>query len=120
MPFKYIEFEDWLLANNYVSMFEAWVDEDYDRWEAPSVDRDDNSKGYTFDNMTLMTWGQNCEKSHKEAEKAVGQYDLEGSLLATYVSSVEACSITNINQVSITSRCRGEGKTAGGFIWRYL
>lgn len=45
-------------------LFNHWVNSGYSRWLAPSLDRLDDSKGYSFDNIQLCTWSEN-KKRHK-------------------------------------------------------
>ena len=50
--------------------------------------------------------------------KPVCQYDLNGSLLNTYNSRIEAMQKTGVNDSSIYFCCNRITKTAGGWIWR--
>lgn len=63
-----------------------------------------------------------CPKCSKENRiihnaKSVIQLSLVGTVIAEYPSAMEAERQTGIK--SIHKVCRGEGKTAGGFIWKY-
>ncbi len=58
------------------------------------------------------------EKDNRK--KPVFQFDLEGNLLAEYISASEASRKTNVFKSCITKCCRGERKTSGGFIWKYF
>lgn len=52
-------------------------------------------------------------------KKEVLQYNLNGNLLAKYVSASEASRKSGISKTCITRCCRGERKHSSGFIWRY-
>ena len=53
----------WMTAHViFKKLYDNWIASDYDRWLIPSVDRLDNSKGYSFDNIQLMTWKENDAK----------------------------------------------------------
>ena len=52
--------------------------------------------------------------------KPVAQYDLDGSLVATYKSQSEAARATGINRYCISNVFRGHQHTAGGYYWRYV
>ena len=49
----------------------------------------------------------------------VQQYSKEGELIAEYDTSKEAWRQTGISDTTIGLVCKGKGKTAGGFVWRY-
>ena len=51
--------------------------------------------------------------------KIVLQYTTDNILIGEFVSASEASRQTNINANCIRDCCRGNQKTAGGFIWRY-
>ena len=52
-------------------------------------------------------------------KKEVLQYNLNGNLLARYVSASEASRKTGVSKTCITRCCRGERESSGGFIWKY-
>lgn len=52
--------------------------------------------------------------------KAVAQYDLNGNLLNTFSSLLEAKKATGITDAQISACCCGRNMTAGGFIWRHI
>lgn len=49
----------------------------------------------------------------------VAQYSLSGEFISVFQSLKEAASKTGINSKIISSCCKGNKKTAGGFIWKY-
>lgn len=51
--------------------------------------------------------------------RAVFQYDKEGNLIQEFGGVLEASRKTEINHRYISATCRGEQKTAGGFVWKY-
>ena len=52
--------------------------------------------------------------------KKVIQYDLTGKEVARYFSASEASRKTGFSKTCITRCCRGERKSSGGYIWKYL
>ena len=50
---------------------------------------------------------------------AVLQYDKSGKFIAEYKSAREAWKQTGISDTTIGLVCKGKGKTAGGYIWKY-
>ena len=47
------------------------------------------------------------------------QYDKSGNYIAEYKSAKEAWRKTGISDTTIGLVCKGKGKTAGGFVWKY-
>ena len=63
------EFTTWLYENNFKTLYDNWVDADYDKMVKPSADRLDDDLGYSFDNIRLVTWQENCNKGRKKGMK---------------------------------------------------
>lgn len=59
---------------------------------------------------------RNIGKSHS---KPVQQLTLDGKLIATFQSQIEAERQTGIHQGNICQVCKGNLKQTGGFLWRY-
>ncbi len=122
------ELRDWLYSQKeFHEIYNTWVESNYDRNLAPSVDRDDDYKPYSFDNIEITTWGENAKKSYKEAKsgkngkrnKIVQQFTLDGEFIAEYVSSMEAERQTGNYHSHITNNCKGKHNHIGGFIWKF-
>ena len=57
------QLREWLYSQpNFDQLFLEWTNSGHDTMLIPSVDRIDNSIGYTFSNIQLMTWQENCKK----------------------------------------------------------
>ena len=52
--------------------------------------------------------------------KRVGQYTLDNVFIQEFQSIVSAAKSININRSGVSCALRGNRKTAGGFIWKYL
>ena len=90
------ELKEWLYKNNFKSLYDNWVNSDFDKSKKPSVDRLDDFKPYSFENIRLVTWEEN--KAHQSQDmlnatgtsgrccKAVIQHDRYGNVLAEYHS----------------------------------
>lgn len=64
---EYLSKDEWTewckkTQKTFMSLWYNWVESGYKRKLAPSVDRIDNSKGYTPDNMQWITQSQNSSK----------------------------------------------------------
>lgn len=47
------------------------------------------------------------------------QYDKNGNYIKEYSCAKEAYKITGISDTTIGNVCKGKGKTAGGYVWKY-
>lgn len=122
------ELEAWMFGQEkFHSLFNKWVESDYDYMLVPSVDRIDDYKPYTFSNIQLMTWEENKEKGHedirnnknKKKNKPIIQFSIYGERLNDYDSAMIAEHSTGIAHENIAKVLKGKRKTAGGFIWEY-
>ena len=64
----------------------------------------------------LQSW--TIERKLK-ARKPVNQYDLQGNFIKTFTGIREAGATLGIKSGHISSCCKGERKTIGGYKWRY-
>lgn len=124
------EFKDWLFSQELFNIiYDKWVKSGYEKDLKPSVDRLDDYKGYSFDNIRLITWGENRTKQNDDIRlarstsgeqcKAVLQFDKQMNLIAEFCSANEAARELKIFQGNISATCAGRRKIAGGFIWKY-
>lgn len=108
-------------------LYNNWMESGYKRNMKPSIDRLDDYKGYSFDNIRLVEWGVNFRRSHRDrlngvnnkTSRAVLQYDLEGNFVKEYYSIKQAERETGICNSHIGATCKGKQKTSGGFKWQY-
>jgi hypothetical protein len=114
----------------YDKLFTAWVKSGYLTKLKPSIDRLDDTIGYTPDNIQLVTWEQNNNKAKQHQRlgilntakplKQVIQYTLDNIFIQSFISSQEASRVTGVNQRNISQVCIGKRITAGGYIWRHV
>ncbi len=119
-------FKDSPVANK---LYREWKLSGYRKGLRPSVDRLDDSYGYSLGNIQLMTWAENKAKGHADKKsgrmkkcnnKAVIQMDLDGSFIAEYHSVAEVSRVLGINRRNIAQCCTvSNRKTAGGFKWKF-
>jgi len=125
------ELRIWIFSKiEFGPLYQKWVESDYNKNLSPSIDRKDDKKGYSFDNIQLMTWGENKAKAEADMrsgkikhghrpQKTVIQYKLDGEELNKFVSAQDAKRQTGVSCGNLASCCRGERETAGGYRWRY-
>ncbi len=118
---KYLE--DWLLNDWLFNLLYAnWVNCGYQTDMKPSLDRENDLLGYCFSNqLNVMTFRENYLQSasavRNKYKTPVYQYSKDKEFICHFPSALEASKETGIGQGGISSVCRGEAPTAGGFFW---
>jgi hypothetical protein len=124
------ELREWLFSQNkFHVLYENWVNSNYNTYLKPSIDRSDNCKPYTFDNIQLGTWKDNQLHEghdikngiliHNNPIKSVIQLDRNHDIINTFISISEAGRITGIHKSGIARACKKEYSTSGGYYWTY-
>jgi len=122
------DLREWLFGQQlFHRLYSEWKESGYLKELAPSLDRRNDYKPYTFDNIRLTTWKVNKAKGESDRKnginnkvnKAVLQFTRKDKFIAEFHSSMEAQRQTGIYSSNIGHTCRNERKTAGGFIWRF-
>lgn len=125
---------NWLIYNGIIEKFRHYINSGYLKDVKPSIDRIDDYKGYSFDNMQLITWKENRLKgvksekhkinssiiNKKNFSKTVYQYDKSYNLINTFSSCVEASIVTKIHAVDINRVCLSQRKSSHGFYFSYI
>ena len=63
--------------------------------------------------------GAGCPRCTNHLKRIVLQYDKDNKLIKKYDSVSTASKSTGIHTTSISNACKGNAKTAGGYIWKY-
>lgn len=123
------EFSKWVMGqSNFIDLYDKWVSSNYCRWQKPSVDRIDENKTYSFDNIRLVSWLDNHNSAVNNKKMGLGnqgkrcrsimQFTFDGKLIAEYVSGAEATRVTRI--YGTCNAAMGSKFFAGGYIWIYV
>jgi hypothetical protein len=77
-----------------------------------------------IENLEFCTQSHNVKEAYrigleKKAGRRVEQYTKDMELIKLWDSVSEAQRYLGIEATNIVKCCRGKGKTAGGFVWRY-
>ena len=78
-----------------------------------------------LENLNLMTpkentnWGTGIERSTKKRSKPVLQFTLDDVFIKEYPSTKQVERELGFDNSSIAKCCKGKGKTAYNFIWKY-
>lgn len=62
---------------------------------------------------------ETCRNIGKSKEKPVEQFTIDGELVGRWDSGRKASIATGIDSTRISKVCKGQRKTAGGFVWRF-
>ena len=121
------ELKDWLYDNGYKEIYDNYVKSNFDKWMKPSVDRKDDYKSYSLDNIQLGTWKDNQLHQNNDILnglnksgaicKPVLQFDINGNLLAEYVSFSSAYRINGFSMERSLKSGKPDRKTNS--IWKY-
>jgi len=121
------ELAGWMYKNGFQLLYDEWVIKNYKKEYKPSVDRKDDFKPYSINNIILGTWADNANKQYEDIRNARGtsglmckgvhQYTVAGVYVAMYVSQSEAYRQTGVNNKSISACCNNKALTAGGYKW---
>ena len=96
------ELKEWLYSQKlFHLLYDNWSRLDFQSDYAPSVDRKEDSIGYTMNNIQLMTWKENYKKACSDrksgvnncSNKAVVQMDLDGNIIGEFHSTSSSRSI---------------------------
>lgn len=120
------EFVKWMYKNNYKFLYDKWVESGYEKDKKPSVDRLNDFKGYSFDNIRLVTWMDNRKKQYEDIRNGVGtgglrvkalykfsKYKNIISIYVSYSSAVRDVGYSLEYQIKNKKTCRN------GFFWSY-
>ena len=90
------EFKEWLYKNDFKTLYDNWVNSNFNKNKKPSADRLDDFKPYSLNNIRLVTWEENKLHQHYDILNAIGtggqrcktviQLDKNGNILAEYHS----------------------------------
>lgn len=120
---------EWVLSQpEYDEIYKAWVLSGYDKNYTPSIDRIDDYKPYTKENIQITWWSENNKKrcldmmlgKNNKVNKKIIQKDVHGNAIAEHYSIGSAARKTNVSRESISLCCRGKTSSAGGYCWDYL
>ena len=116
--------ERFLVDPRFLQLHQAWLALGCPYREKPSVDRIDPLKGYTLENVQIMTWAENHAKGMAEASLTHGhgviQLDMNGNEIARFESMAEASAKTGVCRSSLPKACDGRYRQCGGYRWRYV
>lgn len=110
-----------------------WIKSNYNPELIPSVDRLNNSKSYTLDNIEIVTWKVNKERARAAIRKQelyastllngghrkVSCFDKDGSLVNDFISLAEASRATGYTHQQISRACSTKYTYLEKYFWCY-
>ncbi len=120
------ELKEWLYNNGFKKLFDNWVNSNYQKQLKPSVDRIDDFKSYSFDNIQLGTWQDNhnhqvmdilngVNKSGARCKPILQFY--KNNLIARYVSYNSAKRVVGYSFEKLINTGKPDRKNK--FVWYY-
>jgi hypothetical protein len=119
--YSWEQFSQWLIKKtNFLNLYLFWKSVNYDKNFVPAVLRINSSKPYSLDNLKVTTAKFARTLCSKKREKKVIQLDKQGKKIATFCNAKVASEFINYKFFSnIHLVCKGQKKSAGGFMWKY-
>lgn len=121
-----IELREWFETQNiFDTLYSDWINSWCNNKLKPSIDRLDDYKPYSTDNIRLVTWKENRDKYYKDAInwintkqcKSVKQLSINGKIINTFYSIQEAHRRTWIH--NIQRCCVWLQPIAWGYVWKF-
>lgn len=126
IPYSKPELSEWMHRKGFKSIYDNWIESGKDKDLKPSVDRLDDFKGYSLDNIRLGTWLENRQHQHRDILNGVGtsgarckplyKFDDEFNIIESYVSYSQA--VRSIGY-SLEYQIKKKVKCRSGFYWSY-
>jgi hypothetical protein len=120
------ELKEWLYNNGFKKLFDNWVNSNYQKKLKPSVDRIDDFKSYSFDNIQLGTWQDNHNHQVKDILNGVNKSGArckpilqfyKNNLIARYVSYNSAKRVVGYSFEKLINTGKPDRKNK--FVWYY-
>lgn len=119
------ELHKWCISDTkYMTLFNDWIESGYEKDLKPSIDRLDDYKGYSFDNIQVMTWKENNNRYDQDIKngintkrcRAIKRISKDGEVVE-YYSVSEAI---RQNGRYVIDGLRARSSMAKGYIWKYI
>ena len=129
------ELLDWVVNQpNYEQLFNDWKDSGFSQDRSLSIDRLDDYKPYSFDNIRLVDWETNNKKGSESQItgdntkncRAVRQLTMDGIPIQDFHSVKAAARTLGISASGIQEAAQGfrynksPAYSAGGYKWEYV
>jgi len=117
------EFQEKFMDNKrFIRLHKEWLKSGCKKEMKPTVDRMNCTKGYTLNNIQILTWAENRYKQRMEFKliRAKKCYmHLNGKIIKIFNSQREAIIKTGLSQGNLSEALNGKRRTCGGYNWSY-
>ena len=111
---------------DYMRHYYSWVISNYSKDYAPSFDRKDDYKGYSFDNIQIMYWFENNNKGSLDVKEGRNNKHSK-AVTGTNIKTGEKVSFHSINEAGRNGFCsslvglcaKNKRNKHNGFTWEY-
>lgn len=126
LPYTKKELSEWMHDNGFVELYLKWKKSGFSSKLKPSVDRIDDSCGYSFCNIRLVTWGENRVHQASDIINAVGPSGSRCKKVLKMNENMEI--IREYKSFSEARRCEGYSmeypikngtRCKNGYFWSY-
>lgn len=115
--------ELYLYNQKFNLLYNAWVKNGFKFSDKPSIDRIDPYKGYTVENIQILSCSENRAKGVLEVaikkHKPIIALDLKGNFIERFRSLKDAAILLNLNQGLISAVLTGKRTHTGGYKFVY-
>lgn len=117
-----------LTNTNFLTLYNTWKQSNYEKDLSPSFDRLDDSFGYSFNNLRLVTWQENNEKMYDQRfsgkrvttqNKIIGKFTLDGIFIEQYPSIAKAARDNNVIRTNLNQAVK-QNIPRFGYLWKYI
>ncbi len=118
-----------LNSKKFQTIYKNWVESNYITDLAPSIDRLDDYKGYSFDNIQVVTWEENYKNYRNSVKNRINLKKLKpiqkiclktGKVIEEYLCAKDAEIFYPYPDKShICKCCKNKQKSHKGYGWRY-
>lgn len=111
----------------FQTLYDNWVESGYLKELKPSVDRINDSKPYTPENIVLTIWETNLSRCHENMRNGnygntlqpIVQFDINDNFIKEFISINEAVRETGLAQGNLWKVLNGIGKSLNNYKWKY-
>ena len=126
MPYTKQELISWCKDNGFDEIYDDWCEFANHKDLKPSVDRIDDLKGYSFDNIRLGTWEDNRKHQYMDIISGVGSGGKRCKPLLKLNKDMEiVCEYVSFNSAKrdvgyhMEYSIKNKTKCKNGFFWKY-